>query len=563
MKRLTATFALLVAFALPACAQQKTGEGAVGYATVQLSHGAPSGNCLPSQIDFDLDSQNTYNCPNLVWQQMSGSGGGGSSSLTVKTNGNSNADQATLDFSNPAVFSGLTLAFSNPTGGTETLSLSGALTNAGLANPFATVNSQTCTLGSSCTIPFQTNGVANTSQAGINFKTSTTNAVGLTVTPTNPGTNGQSFEITGSSYTGNSATASALAATPSQCANGISQGITTTGACNALANVTLSNLTTAARTTTIPDASTVWPQPLASAANTYVTGLNGTTGALSTAIVGLPIVKKTATYAAVDADRGREFDFTLSAGATFTAAPAANNWYVPAVVNDPASTATLTIAVPSGTLTNLGGCTVSTNQIALAAGFHVALATDNTNWYGICSVAGTGGVSFPYWTPGIENNNTKLTIAGIANNTYVAMVDLPSGQSFGHMLVDISTADAANNYSFGLVVGSPSGAATVICTTTAGTLASTGPQLFACSQGTVTTPALTAGQHYYVVRTGAATTAQTYEIGAFNGTYPSAVCPAGSGNGPASTGGAIPTISSLPADSWTDCGSVLWFKLAP
>jgi hypothetical protein len=64
-----------------------------------------------------------------------------------------------------------------------------------------TVNSQTCTLGSTCTIPFQTNGSGNTSQAGINLLTSTANSVGLTVTPTNSATNAEKFEVSGT-YTG-------------------------------------------------------------------------------------------------------------------------------------------------------------------------------------------------------------------------------------------------------------------------------------------------------------------------------------------------------------------------
>lgn len=74
-----------------------------------------------------------------------------------------------------------------------------------------TVNGQTCTLGSTCTVPIQTNGTPNTSQAGINLKPSTTNAVGLTVTPTNPGTNQETFEVTGGAYTG---TAAGLSGTP-------------------------------------------------------------------------------------------------------------------------------------------------------------------------------------------------------------------------------------------------------------------------------------------------------------------------------------------------------------
>jgi hypothetical protein len=93
----------------------------------------------------------------------------------------------------------------------------GSIPNAALANPSMTVNSQTCTLGSTCTIPFQTNTVGNTSQAGINLLASSVNAVGLTVTPTNSATNQEKFEVTGAAYTGNSATATALAALPAQC----------------------------------------------------------------------------------------------------------------------------------------------------------------------------------------------------------------------------------------------------------------------------------------------------------------------------------------------------------
>lgn len=84
---------------------------------------------------------------------------------------------------------------------------SSSVANADLANSATTVNGQTCTLGSTCTVPFQTNTVNNTSQAGINNLTSTANSVGLTVTPTNSGTNQVKYEITGASYTGNAATA--------------------------------------------------------------------------------------------------------------------------------------------------------------------------------------------------------------------------------------------------------------------------------------------------------------------------------------------------------------------
>lgn len=115
-----------------------------------------------------------------------------------------------------------------------TAGVTGLLPNANLANTATTVNGQTCTLGSTCTVPFQTNGTPNTSQAGINLLTSTANSVGLTVTPTNSATNAEKFEVTGSFYTGNAATATALAATPSQCsgANPIATGIAANGNAN-------------------------------------------------------------------------------------------------------------------------------------------------------------------------------------------------------------------------------------------------------------------------------------------------------------------------------------------
>ena len=66
-----------------------------------------------------------------------------------------------------------------------------------MANVSTTVNSQTCTLGSNCTIPFQTNTVNNTSLAGLNFLTSTANTIGLTVTPTNGASDQEKMEVTG------------------------------------------------------------------------------------------------------------------------------------------------------------------------------------------------------------------------------------------------------------------------------------------------------------------------------------------------------------------------------
>lgn len=56
-------------------------------------------------------------------------------------------------------------------------------------------NGVSCGGGSGPSI--QTNGVANTSQTVLNFITSTTNSAGLTITPSNPATGNEKFEITG------------------------------------------------------------------------------------------------------------------------------------------------------------------------------------------------------------------------------------------------------------------------------------------------------------------------------------------------------------------------------
>ena len=89
--------------------------------------------------------------------------------------------------------------------GANKICVPGAVTNAMLSNAATTVNGQTCTLGSTCTIPEQVNTVSLTSTAGFNLLTSTVNAVGLTVTPVNSATNAIKFEITGGTYTGNAA----------------------------------------------------------------------------------------------------------------------------------------------------------------------------------------------------------------------------------------------------------------------------------------------------------------------------------------------------------------------
>lgn len=79
-------------------------------------------------------------------------GGGGGSGPSIQTNNVPNLSQSLLNFITPPVFNGLTFAFSNPSGGIETLNISGTLNNSGLTNSSTTVNGQNCVLGGSCSV---------------------------------------------------------------------------------------------------------------------------------------------------------------------------------------------------------------------------------------------------------------------------------------------------------------------------------------------------------------------------------------------------------------------------
>ena len=187
-----------------------------------------------------------------------GSGGGGS--VSSVTNSDSTL---TISPTTGSVVASLALGHANTWSATQTFPNS-SITNAELANSNTTVNGQTCTLGSTCTIPFQTNSVSNTSQAGVNHETSTVNAVGLTVTPTNPGTNVETFEVTGSSYTGNAATSTVAVNLSGTTTNSIPKqtGSATTGY---IAPVNIAVVVTSAggvpsESTTLPSALTI-PSP--------------------------------------------------------------------------------------------------------------------------------------------------------------------------------------------------------------------------------------------------------------------------------------------------------------
>jgi len=189
---------LLAVFTAPAVAQTilvtAVNYGANVIVAESSGTGAPSGGCTGFNRYIQTSGANTaslWQCLGGTWYQQGAIGSGG----TVTS------------FSAPSVSWPAWLV---PTVATSTSTPSltvaaSAIPNSALANTGTTVNGQSCVLGSSCTLPFQTNGSSNSSQAGINLLTSTANAVGLTVTPVNSGTNQEKFEITGGSYTGSAA----------------------------------------------------------------------------------------------------------------------------------------------------------------------------------------------------------------------------------------------------------------------------------------------------------------------------------------------------------------------
>jgi len=188
----------LAVFMAPAVAQTilvtAVNYGANVIVAESSGTGAPSGGCTGFNRYIQTSGANTaslWQCLGGAWYQQGAIGSGG----TVTS------------FSAPSVSWPAWLVPTVATASsTPSLTVAAsAIPNSALANTGTTVNSQSCVLGSSCTIPFQTNGSGNTSQAGINLLTSTTNAVGLTVTPVNSATNGEKFEITGGSYTGSAA----------------------------------------------------------------------------------------------------------------------------------------------------------------------------------------------------------------------------------------------------------------------------------------------------------------------------------------------------------------------
>ena len=176
-----------------------------GTGGILVFPGAPSGACIPNLLAVDSANGAVYSCASGMWTIIGGT------TVTFAGDLSGTSSSQTVIGINSTSLAGLATGILKNTTGTGIPSIAVAGTDYAAAAAATTVNGQTCTLSSSCTIPFQTNSGGNTSQAGINLETSTTNSVGLTVTPVNSGTNVEKFEITGSAYTG---TASNLSGTP-------------------------------------------------------------------------------------------------------------------------------------------------------------------------------------------------------------------------------------------------------------------------------------------------------------------------------------------------------------
>lgn len=129
----------------------------------------------------------------------------GGSGINVQVNGGANiVSPANLQNGTAGNIVNFSLSGSN----VQATLQAASVTNAMLVNNATTVNGQTCTLGTTCALPFATNSVANTSVAGINFINSTVNGAGLVATFSNPATNQDKLEITGT-YSGSGASITA------------------------------------------------------------------------------------------------------------------------------------------------------------------------------------------------------------------------------------------------------------------------------------------------------------------------------------------------------------------
>jgi len=193
---------------MPTAIVLSTNVGAGTYAVVILGGAGGSGsgsgtvnNCAVSTgaIAFYATSGTTVGCDtNIVVSTstmtlgIAGTSTGtlnltGSASGTVSVKAQNSA--GTFNFNLPITAGTSTFLLTSAGGGSSPMTWT---------SPSITIDGQTCTLGSTCTtVTVDTNGTNNANQNLISFRTSTSNTIGLTVTPINTSGGQERFEVTG------------------------------------------------------------------------------------------------------------------------------------------------------------------------------------------------------------------------------------------------------------------------------------------------------------------------------------------------------------------------------
>ncbi len=143
---------------------------------------------------------------------------------------------------------------------------------------------------------------------------------------------------------------------------------------------------TANRTTTVPDANTVLPQPLTAQARTVMTGLGSATGAFTTSAFGQCTNVQTSTsYAIAATDFGCIVQGANASAQAYTIAQAGsgsftNNFYFVLWNNGTFGQGNITLTPATSTITCLGVCPSSTSLV-LAPGAHAYIwSPDNANY---------------------------------------------------------------------------------------------------------------------------------------------------------------------------------------
>jgi hypothetical protein len=190
------------------------------------------------------------------------------------------------------------------------------------------------------------------------------------------------------------------------------------------------------------------------------------------------IVQLTGTFSAT-----LQFEASTSVGGTFVSVSG-----VPAGGTTPATSVTATGAWQI----NVAGYAQIRVRCSTYASGTVAVSITSSGG----STARTSLSPISTWTNPGGTNGTSVAIS--ANNAIQVSPIYPPAVTFGHIDVDIQTTDGSGTYSFAILDANGN----VICSTTAGHLASGNAQQFACSQGTVTI----AGGLYYFAFTGTSTT---------------------------------------------------------